>query len=80
MDVVQNLRFISSYYVYSKLLMTLIFKVMMLTESGTLLKNHVICKMLKYYITALFRQFSKTLYHFFYLSSANKYLETCMPV
>ena len=34
----------------------------------------------KYYITVLFRQFRKTVNQFFYLSSVNEKLETCMPV
>ena len=36
--------------------------------------------MLNYYITVLLRQFTKTLNQFFYLSSANKDLETYVPV
>ena len=36
--------------------------------------------MLKYYITVSFRQFTKTLNQFFYLSSANKNEETCTHV
>ena len=35
--------------------------------------------MLKYYITFLFRQFTKTLNRFFHLRR-QKNLETCMPV
>ena len=34
----------------------------------------------KYCITVLFQQFSKTLNQFFYLSSGNENLETCIPV
>ena len=33
-----------------------------------------------YYITVLFRQFTKTLNQFFHLSSGNENLETCIPV
>ena len=36
--------------------------------------------MLKYYITASLQQFTKTLNHFFYLSSANENLETCIQI
>ena len=36
--------------------------------------------MLKYYVTFLFQQFTKTLTHFFYLSSASENLETYIPV
>ena len=34
--------------------------------------------MLKYYITVSFRQYTKTLNQFFYLSSENENLETCV--
>ena len=36
--------------------------------------------MLKYYITVLFLQFTKTLIQFFCLSSGHKNFETCMQV
>ena len=36
--------------------------------------------MLKYYITVLFRQFTKTLNQYFYLSNANENMETCIPL
>ena len=36
--------------------------------------------MLKYYITASLRQFTKTLNQFFDLPKANENLEICMPV
>ena len=36
--------------------------------------------MLKYYITVSYRQFTKTLNIFFYLSSANENLETYVKV
>ena len=54
---------------------------MMPNESRIPLKNHSSCNfMLKYYITVSFRQFTKTINQFFYLSRANKNLEICMPV
>ena len=36
--------------------------------------------MLKYYITVLFRQFTKTINQSFYLSSASENLKTCIRV
>ena len=45
MDVTWNLIFITLYYIYSKLLMISIFKIMMLIESGILLKSHVSCNL-----------------------------------
>ena len=36
--------------------------------------------MLKYYTTVSFRQFTKSLNHFFYLASANENLGTCIQV
>ena len=41
-DVTHNLVFIASYYIYSKLLM---FKLMIVIESGILFKNHVSCNL-----------------------------------
>ena len=35
--------------------------------------------MRKYYITVLFRQFTKTSNQLFYISGANENKETCMP-
>ena len=56
------------------------FKFMMIIDSGVLLKNHATCNfMLKYYITILLRQFTKTLNQFLNISNANKNLEICMP-
>ena len=36
--------------------------------------------MLKYFVTISFRQFTKTLNQFFYLSNANENLDTCIQV
>ena len=54
---------------------------MMPIESSNLLKNYVSCNfMLKYYIAISFRQFTKTLSQFFYLSRTNENLEIFMSV
>ena len=45
MDVAQGLIHITSRRIYSKLLMTLIFKLMMPIERNILLKNHVSCNL-----------------------------------
>ena len=48
-------------------------------DSGIPLKHHASCNfMLKYYITILLRQFTKTLNQFLNLSRINKNWETCM--
>ena len=53
----------------------------MAIERDILLKNHVSCNfMLKYYITILLRQFTKTLNQFLHLSRENENLEMCLPV
>ena len=80
MDVAQKLIFVTSYCIYSKLLMILF------QNNDAYSKRHSFEKpswslfMLKYYFTVLFQQFTKTLIHFFYLSSVNENLETCTPV
>ena len=81
MDAAQNLIFITSYYIYFKLLMILFFNLMMLIESGILLKNHVSCNLF-YNITSQFHSDNllKTLSQFFYLSWAQGNLETCIQV
>ena len=81
MDAAQNLIFITSYYIYFKLLMILFFNLMMLIERGILLKNHVTCN-LSYNITSQFHSDNllKTLYQFYYLSWAQGNLETCIQV
>ena len=58
-----------------------IFKLMMNIDSGISLKNHVSCNfMVKYYITILLRQFTKTLDQFLNFSTANENLEICLLV
>ena len=80
MDVAQGLIYITSSYIYSKLLIMTIFKLIMPIKSSFLLKHLVSCNfMLKYCITVSLRQFKKTLNDAFYLSRPNKNLETCMP-
>ena len=81
MDAAQNLIFITSYYIYFKLLMILFFNLMMLIESGILLKNHVSCNLF-YNITSQFHSDNllKTLNQFFYFSWAQGNLETCIQV
>ena len=58
-----------------------IFKLRMTIDSGVLLKNHISCNfMLKYRITILLRQFTKSLNQFLMLSRASGDLEICMPI
>ena len=45
MDLMQNVIFVTSYYVYSKLLTILFRNFLMLIESRHLLKNHVSCNL-----------------------------------
>ena len=54
---------------------------MMTIDSGIFLKNHISCNfMLKYYITILLRQFTKTLHKCLNLSRVNENFEICMSV
>ena len=60
-------------YIYSKILLPI--------GNGIILKNHVSCHfILKYYMTILLQQFTKTLDRFLNLSTANENLEICIPV
>ena len=69
MDFTQNFIFITSYYIYFKLLI-------MLIESGILLENHVSCNLPHSFFSTICENFKSV----FYWSSGNKNLETCMQV
>ena len=81
MNVAQSLIFITSYYIYSRLLMILFPKLWCLLKAAFFWKTMLVviyAKILHHsFITIIYERFNSI---FLYLSCANENWETCIPV